>query len=179
MARYGPNAPWQQPEMNNVALPDVIFPAVSGSRCRPRAEMGVAIDGSDQWWPNAQTPAVLPAFSPYQAQPAQYIDVFNRGSTPFAYTHRARRAVADDHAEPAARVDKQVRATVRVDWVARPKGTTHVPITVTGAGRRSVVVAGGRRQPGTSRLRRRRVRRGQRLRLDDADHYTRAVTATG
>ncbi|WP_249026649.1 glycosyl hydrolase 115 family protein, partial [Amycolatopsis pretoriensis] len=28
VARYGPNAPWQQPELNNVALPDVIFPAV-------------------------------------------------------------------------------------------------------------------------------------------------------
>ena len=48
-------------------------------------QMGVAVDGSDQWWPEAQGPARLPVFSPYQSQPAQYIEVFNRGTEPFRY----------------------------------------------------------------------------------------------
>ena len=89
VARYGPNAPWQQPELNNVALLDVIFPAVQRIRLPGGAEMGVSIDGADQWWPQAQTPAVLPAFSPYQTQPAQFIDVFNRGKTKCEFTAAA------------------------------------------------------------------------------------------
>jgi len=131
VARYGPNAPWQQPELDNVALTDVIFPAVQRITLPSAPDMGVAIDGSDQWWPKAQTPAVLPSFSPYQAQPAQYIDVFNRGSTSFDYTITVGvpwLKVLHSHGT----VDKQVRATLHVDWRHAPMGTTHVPITVTG-----------------------------------------------
>lgn len=47
--RYGPNASWQQPEKNNVALPDEIFPAVKRIDVPDTADMGVAIDGSDEW----------------------------------------------------------------------------------------------------------------------------------
>jgi hypothetical protein len=139
IARYGPNAPWQQPELNNVALPDVIFPAVQRIQLPAAADMGVAIDGSDQWWPAATTPAVLPAFSPFQSQPAQYVEVFNRGGTAFDYRI--------DSAAPYVRVwpnrgtvTKQTRATVFVDWSRAPKGTTQVPITVSGPNGSSVVV---------------------------------------
>jgi hypothetical protein len=139
VARYGPNAPWQQPELNNVALPDVIFPAVRRINPPAGAEMGVAIDGSTQTWPDSSAAAVLPAFSPYQSQPAQYIDVFNRGLTAFPYTISAGQPWV--HVWPSAgRVDKQVRATVRVDWSRAPKGTTQVPITIKGAGGATVVV---------------------------------------
>lgn len=139
VARYGPNAPWQQPELNNVAIPDVIFPAVQRIDVPAAAEMGVAIDGSTQWWPASTSPAVLPEFSPYQSQPAQYIEVFNRGTTGFAYSIRP--AVPWLTATPATgQVDKQVRATLRVDWSRAPKGKTQVPITVTGASGRTVVV---------------------------------------
>ncbi|HVQ90051.1 MAG TPA: glycosyl hydrolase 115 family protein [Mycobacteriales bacterium] len=140
IARYGPNAPWQQPELNNVALPDVIFPALRRITVPAAADLGVAIDGSTQWWPAATAPAVLPTFSPYQTGPAQYIDVFNRGTAGFDY--RIRPAVGWLTVTPdRGRVGKQVRATVRVDWSRAPAGTTTVPITVTGAGRSLVVQA--------------------------------------
>jgi hypothetical protein len=133
VARYGPNAAWQQPELNNDAIPDVIFPAVKRITLPTAAELGVAIDGSDQWWPAASTPAVLPAFSPYQTEAAQYVDVFNRGATGFDY--RISSPVPWLHVTPnRGRVDKQVRATVTVDWAHAPHGTTTVPITITGAG---------------------------------------------
>ncbi|MEN3306097.1 MAG: hypothetical protein V7603_2299 [Micromonosporaceae bacterium] len=133
VARYGPNAPWQQPELNNVALPDVIFPAVKRIDVPPAAALGVAIDGSDKAWPGEPAAAVLPAFSPYQSQPSQYIDVFNRGATAFRY--QIRPAVPWVSVWPASgTVDKQVRASVRVDWSRAPQGTTQVPIAVTGAG---------------------------------------------
>jgi hypothetical protein len=137
--RYGPNAPWQQPELNNVALPDVIFPAVQRIQLPTAAELGVAIDGSDEWWPHSQDAAVLPTFSPYQSQPTQYIDVFNRGATAFDYTITtgAPWLVVTPN---SGTVDKQVRASVRVDWSRAPTGTSTVPITVTGAGGRTVLV---------------------------------------
>jgi hypothetical protein len=132
VARYGPNAPWQQPELNNVALPDEIYPYLRRIEVPAGAAMGVALDGGD--------PSVLPAFSPYQAQPAQYIDVYNKGTTPFDYRITAGQPWV--HVSPAAgRVDKQVRAVVTVDWRRAPKGTADVPITITGAGGSTVVHA--------------------------------------
>jgi hypothetical protein len=131
IARYGPNAPWQQPELNDVAIPDVIFPAIKRIDVPESADMGVAVDGSDKWWPNEQGAAVLPTFSPYQAQPGQYIEVFNRGQTDFDF--RIESAAPYVTVTPSSgRVDKQVRANVRVDWSRAPQGTTNVPLTVTG-----------------------------------------------
>jgi hypothetical protein len=138
--RYGPNAPWQQPEKDNEALPDEVFPKVKRIDLPAGAEMGVAIDGSEKWWPEEQGAAVLPSFSPYQSQPQQYIEVFNRGTTPFDY--QIRPGVPWMSVEPGrGRVDKQVRAGLRVDWSRAPKGTTEVPITVSGAGREVTVKA--------------------------------------
>ena len=130
--RYGPDAPWQQPQTpDHVALPDEVYPAVRRIELPDRAEMGVALDGSDQWWPHAQEPAVLPPFSPYQTAPTQYLEVFNRGSRPFDYTVRAREPWV--RVSPArGRVTDQVRVEVTVDFDRAPRGTTEVPLTVTG-----------------------------------------------
>ena len=146
VARYGPNAPWQQPERNNAALPDVIFPAVQRIQLPAVADLGVAIDGSDKWWPAEQTSAVLPEFSPFQSQPAQYIEVFNRGSTAFDYQIQS--AVPWVRVWPSGgTVEKQVRAIVSVDWPRAPKGDTQVPITVSGPNGSSVVIQAPVRNP--------------------------------
>jgi hypothetical protein len=139
VARYGPNAPWQEPELNNWAIPDVIFPAVQRIQLPTAAELGVAIDGSENWWPAEQTPATLPAFSPYQSQPGQYIDVFNRGQTPLRYRIRAAQPYVQVTPSQGT-VTKQVRATVRIDWRRAPLGTTEVPITISGPNGSSVEV---------------------------------------
>lgn len=140
IARYGPNAPWQQPELNNEALPDEVFPAVQRIEVPDAADMGVAIDGSDQWWPAATSPATLPTFSRYQSQPAQYLEVFNRGATAFGYRVTAG-APWVSVSRARGTVDKQVRLEVTVDWKRAPKGISRVPLTVTGAGRSVVVDA--------------------------------------
>jgi len=140
-ARYN-NAGWQQPQTDNhVALPDEIFPYVKRIEVPTAAEMGVAIDGSSHWWAaGATTAAVLPTFSPYQSQPQQYIEVFNRGTTPYDY--RITSAQPYVRVSPArGTVEKQVRATVRVDWSKAPKGITEVPLTVTGPGGTVTVTA--------------------------------------
>ena len=148
-ARYGPHAGWQQPQHNElVPLPDEIYPPPRRIQLPAQAEMGVAIDGSDQWWPASPTPAVLPEFSQYQSQPAQYIDVFNRGSTPFRYTVESA-APWVTVTPKSGRVGEQVRLTVHVDWARAPAGRHQVPITVSGAGR-SVVVAAPVNRPGAA-----------------------------
>ncbi|MCO8275816.1 glycosyl hydrolase 115 family protein [Actinoplanes sp. TRM 88003] len=130
--RYGPNAPWQQPELNNVALPDEIYPYLKRIELPAGSELGVGLDGGD--------PVTLPAFSPWQAQRKQYLDVYNKGATPFRY--RITTGASWVHVTPAAGVvDDQVRATVSVDWRRAPLGTTSVPITVSGAGKTVVVQA--------------------------------------
>ena len=130
--RYGPNAPWQQPERNNVALPDEIYPYLKRITVPAGASMGVALDGGD--------PAVLPELSPWQSGPERYLEVYNKGTTPFAY--RITPGASWVRVTPARGVvDDQIRATVTVDWRRAPKGATTVPITVTGAGSSTVVRA--------------------------------------
>ncbi|MBF9132464.1 glycosyl hydrolase 115 family protein [Plantactinospora sp. S1510] len=176
VARYGPNAPWQQPELNNQALPDAFYPHLKRIEVPATAELGVAIDGSDRWWPAETGPAVLPTFSPYQSQPGQYIEVFNRGTVPFDYTV--------DVAAPWLKLDRrggrvgdQVRINVRVDWRHAPKGSTTVPITVTGPNGASVVVQAVVDNPQGLRPRGHVEANG--YVSIPAEHYTRAVDTGG
>lgn len=172
--RYGPNAPWQQPERDHEALPDEIYPAVRRVELPARAELGVGIDGSDQWWPNAAGAAVLPEFSRHQAQPPQYIEVFNRGSVPFDY--RIETGVPWLRVDkPRGEVDTQVRATLTVDWRTAPPGKRTVPVTVTGAGRAVTVQAVVDATPVAARG---FVEANGYVSVE-ADHYSRAVGGDG
>lgn len=176
--RYGPNAPWQQPEIDNVALKDVLFPAVRRIELPARAEMGVAVDGSASWWPHEPHPAVLPVFSPYQTRPAQYIEVFNRGRAPFDYRVRtgASWLTAD---RVRGRVGGQDRITLRVDWDRAPRGVTEVPVTVTGPDGARVVVKAVVDRPGLSRSRLDGFVEANGYVSIEADHYSRAVGSHG
>ncbi|KAB8167705.1 glycosyl hydrolase [Streptomyces sp. 3MP-14] len=139
--RYGPDAPWQQPQTpNHVALPDEVFPPVRRIEPASRAELGVAIDGSELWWPEAERPAVLPTFSPYQSQPRQYIEVFNRGTEPFAYTVTPAESWLSV-TEPSGTVHDQVRVELSVDFDRAPEGRHTVPVIVSGAGSEVEVLA--------------------------------------
>jgi hypothetical protein len=106
------------------------------------AELGVAVDGSEEFWTAAspsKAPAVLPTFSPYQTQPPQYIEVFNRGRTPFRY--RVETGVPWLGATPReGTVSDQIRVSLSVDWERAPKGTTPVSLTVSGPGQSRVLV---------------------------------------
>jgi hypothetical protein len=177
-ARYA-NASWQEPEdSSGRILPDIIFPAVTRIPVPDIAELGVAVDGSDQFWRGGQTGAVLPAFSPYQSQPAQFIDVFNRGSVAFDY--QARASVPWVVVEPSrGRVDPQVRATVRVDWRRAPAGSTQVPITITGPAGASVVVQAVIENVTVRRSSQPTFVESNGYVSIEAEHYTNAVHANG
>lgn len=172
VARYGPNAPWQQPEKDNVALPDVLFPAVRRIEVPQAAGLGVCVDGS----PDAGA-GELPPFSPYQTRPQQYVEVFNRGRTPFDYRVESSVPwlVVD---RPRGRVEQQVRVEVRVDWSRAPDGRSSGTLTVSGAGE-SVTVRCVAEQPPArgshgSRGLRGFVEAGGYVAID-AEHHDRAV----
>ncbi|MFF1281681.1 glycosyl hydrolase 115 family protein [Streptomyces sp. NPDC058299] len=137
--RYGPDAGWQQPEKDNVALPDVLFPAVRRIEVPQAAELGVSVDGAEdsgEWWPGGATggrEAVLPSFSPYQTRPQQYLEIFNRGRTSFTYEVRTSAPWLRVE-RPRGRVAQQVRLEVGVDWTRAPAGRAEATLTVTGAG---------------------------------------------
>ncbi|MFG2356626.1 glycosyl hydrolase 115 family protein [Streptomyces sp. NPDC048521] len=173
--RYGPDAGWQQPEKDNVALPDVLFPAVRRIDPPVAAELGVSVDGTEDagtWWPGGATDeASLPPFSPYQTRPQQYVELFNRGRTPFDYEVEtsAPWLVVD---RPRGRVEQQVRVEIRVDWSRAPAGRSEGSLTVSGAGT-SVTVGCVAQQPSPRGLHG-FVEAGGYLAID-AEHYDRAV----
>ncbi|MEU6505379.1 glycosyl hydrolase 115 family protein [Streptomyces sp. NPDC046942] len=174
--RYGPNAGWQQPEKDNVALPDVLFPAVRRIEVPSGADLGVSVDGAEdagEWWPGGATTdvPVLPSFSRYQTRPQQYVEIFNRGRTPFEYEVRSSVPwlVVD---RVRGRVEQQVRVEVRVDWSRAPGGGGEGVLTVSGAGASVPVrcVAEGAPAAGARGF----VEAGGYVAID-AEHYDRAV----
>ncbi len=122
---------WQQPEKD-------VLPDVETVRLNTVADMGVAIEGSDTWWPHDTAAAVLPGFDPYGRQ-SHFIEVFARGTLPVQYTINAQ--------EPYVRLSSSggstgtdERVSVDIDWVKAPKGTHRVPLTISGPGNMRVVI---------------------------------------
>ena len=93
--------------------------------------MGIAIEGSAAAWPGAAGQPVLPEFDVFN-QPARYVDIFNKGQTPFEFS-----------ATPSAPwmelsmtngiVEKEQRLWVSVDWARAPKGSRDGFVKITGA----------------------------------------------
>ncbi len=123
---------WQQPEKNSM-------PAVSKIEIPNAADMGVAIEGLESWWPFEKSEAVLPEFDVYNQQ-KYYIEIFNRGKIPFEYSVKV--------SEPYVKVDKangkietEKRIWISVDWDKAPKGKNRVPIFIEGLGKKVTVYA--------------------------------------
>ena len=122
---------WQQPDEN-------VIPAVRERDVPADADMGVAIEGSTRWWPHEKSQALLPVFDGVHQQ-VYYIEVFNRGTTPFACSIQP--------SEPWLRVSTrgvtiatEERLWVSVDWDSAPEGTHQAQITVRGPDGQLVVV---------------------------------------
>lgn len=115
---------WQQPANN-------VMPEVKIIHMQEGASMGVAIEGSDNAWPSAQQPAILPEFDAFNQQ-IYYIDIFNRGQTPFEYNVTTESPYIKI-SEPPGSIDKEQRIWIRIDWQNVPTGKHTVPITINGA----------------------------------------------
>ncbi len=115
---------WQQPASN-------VMPVVKTVELPEPAQMGVAIEGSTNVWPDSFEAACLPALDTC-AQPARYLDVFNRGTVPFEFTAttsapwvRLRTESGVDDLAGRVSVEKELRIWVNLDWNDVPPGSTN------------------------------------------------------
>ena len=112
---------WQEPPRNSMpTLKEIQLPVA--------ASMGVAIEGSAAAWPGASEDAVLPAFDTFNRQ-QRYVDVFNKGTTPFEFTATAS-APWIVLSAAKGKVEKEQRLLVSVDWAKAPKGTAQGTVTI-------------------------------------------------
>ncbi|CAN5267591.1 glycosyl hydrolase 115 family protein [soil metagenome] len=118
---------WQQPPTNILPATTVVAP-LDGAR------LGVAIEGRATALDSAG--GDLPALDRW-GPPSRWIDVFDRGATPTAWT------VSSE--APWLRIASGEAGVhgfeVSVDWALAPKGMSRAPIHVTAAGDRVEVVA--------------------------------------
>ncbi len=163
---------WQEPPRNSM-------PEVQEIELPDAADMGVAIEGADAWWPADTSAAVLPAIDRYGRQ-TRTIEVFDRGRSPFEY--RARAAQPWVRLTPAQGSVSSETANIRVsvDWARVPSGQQRVPITITGASARPVqvlLVVDNPAQPVPDRVQ--GFVAGNGYVSMEAAHFTRAVTTAG
>ncbi|MGK9477014.1 glycosyl hydrolase 115 family protein [Melioribacter sp. OK-6-Me] len=114
---------WQQPEKNVIPKYEIIDnPHIS--------EMGVAVEGSEDFYPNSKT-LELPPFESFYKQ-KHYFEIFNRGNKPFDYE-----IIADDIfiiENKTATIETENRLWISVDWQKVKKGINTYFIKVLGPG---------------------------------------------
>jgi hypothetical protein len=115
-----------------------VMPKVNEIEIPTPADMGVAIEGSDSWWPMEKSKAVLPEFDCYNQQ-KYYIEIFNRGQTPLDYKVESKQPWIKMTPE-MGKVDKQQRVWVSVDFQQAPSGTHRAVIDITGSDLKTVQV---------------------------------------
>jgi len=118
---------WNQPESDNLDAIRLDKIELSDS-----ASMGLAIEESNESWPGSHAMAELPGFDCFNRQ-SFYIDVFNRGKTPFDCSLRPDKPwlmISSSNAH----VDKQVRLWVSIDWSEVPRGSDSGTVFVNGTG---------------------------------------------
>jgi hypothetical protein len=158
---------WQQPKENSM-------PAVEEIPVPAGAEMGVAVEGSEEWWPDAAGEAALPEFDVYQQQ-THTLEVFNRGAAPFEFRAEAGEPWLIVTPE-RGRVEKELRLSVRVDWTRAPVGNQRALIAITGPrGTRVKVQAVVRNPESPQRDRVEGFVEGNGYVSMEAEHYSRAV----
>jgi Glycosyl hydrolase family 115/Gylcosyl hydrolase family 115 C-terminal domain len=114
---------WQQPERN-------IIPKTEYISLPDSASMAMAIEGSNAWWPNEATPAVLPELNSLLRQTG-YIELYNRGKKSFEYNVKVPVSWVKMKGLNK-KIEKQRRLSIQVDWNSAPHGIHKIPITITG-----------------------------------------------
>jgi hypothetical protein len=158
---------WQQPPRN-------VMPAVSEVQVPKAGELGIAVEGSEGAWPDAQG-LKLPALDAFERK-ARVIELFNRGGTPFKYAVRAGEPwiVLD---KTSGMVDKVQRVTVDVRWDDVPAGATKATLFVTGPSGEARIEVPVHKPAGAQPVR--GFVETQGVVSIEAEHYARAVAAPG
>jgi hypothetical protein len=122
---------WRGPDVE--CLPETIHLDL-----KKEAQMGIAIEGSGTCWPNDSIEAVLPTFNSYH-DTAFYVEVFNRGTTPFNYSVQADVPWVK-LSSLSGSILEQERLWVTIDWEKALKGKHDAHLTISDAGNHKVSV---------------------------------------
>ncbi len=102
------------------------------------ALLGVALEGTEQSWPESSVEATLPEFDIFSNR-QHYIEVFNRGKKAFTYEIKAN-VPWISISESKGQVDNNdKRIIISLNEATLPKGRTDGKITITGAGKEVIV----------------------------------------
>jgi endo-1,4-beta-D-glucanase Y len=123
---------WNPPQKNNM-------PKVEEINLPAEADMGIAIEGAKSSWPGASDEPVVPEFSVFSQAQKRYIDVFNRGQTPFVFsaTTSERWIVLST---TKGTVEKEQRIWVSIDWGKAPAGDANGFVRISGPNEKEVNV---------------------------------------
>jgi hypothetical protein len=122
---------WHDPPAN-------VMPEVKELEVPVPAGLGVAVEGSALAWPGNATEPSLPVIDAFNQQ-GRYIDIFNRGRTPFTFTASASQPWIILSATHGT-IGSDQRLWVSVDWSKTPKGSGSGTVTLASAGVGSVSV---------------------------------------
>jgi hypothetical protein len=161
---------WNQPPRN-------VMPPVTEMQVPKAADMGVAVEGSDQVWPGPNGDSLaLPVLDVFEKR-ARFIDIFNRGQQPFDYAVTASEPwITLD--KPKGKVQREQRVIVNARWADVPDGVGHATLTVSGPNNSKTTLKVPLRKPaGNATLK--GFIETQGVVAMEAEHYTRAVPAEG
>lgn len=122
---------WQQPDVNSIPVTKTIV--IPSTR-----DMGVAIEGSESWWPDEKKDAFLPEFDSFNRQ-SYYIEIFNRGQKSFNFSISSKIPWIVLSSKKGM-IKNETRLTVSIDWKKAPAGEHSGFFTVKGPDKVNVIV---------------------------------------
>lgn len=115
---------WSMPEKN-------LLPELKNVTPLPYPAIGVAIEGSEDAWPDSNketAPMRLPVFDVLDKQ-NYYIDIFNRGTGSFQFNAKSNKAWVKLSKTTGA-VEKENRIQVSIDWESVPEGHSEATVEI-------------------------------------------------
>jgi hypothetical protein len=123
---------WQEPPVQTM-------PNVENIDLTEKAEMGIAIQGSEKSWTQGKADRKLPEMNTLSRE-SVYLEVFNRGRKSFDYKVRTGEKWLS-FTPPTGTVKDENRLWAVVEWNQVPEGWHTVPVTITGNGQEVIVEA--------------------------------------
>ena len=112
---------WQEPKTN--VIPETKIVELSN-----KSDAGIAIEGSESWWPNSNQEAVLPTFTSFENK-SYSVDLFNRGTKPFDFKISAKENWITFSKSKGTITDEE-KIRISIDWKKAPKGITKSQFTI-------------------------------------------------
>lgn len=116
---------WNNPPTNTL-------PALAHYRPHGEADMGVAVEGGDDFWPAAGNLA-LPEFSPY-GETSHIIEIFNRGTRPFDFAVTTSAPWIRVSTTEGTVKQHTLPLSVAIDWEKAPAGRHRETVDIRGTG---------------------------------------------